>query len=58
MKCITGVIGVEMVINTTVRLNDGADWVGIERKKELDQGRSPGGPHTGGRQDVRVCCLP
>ena len=22
-----------MVINTFVRLNDGADWVGVERKK-------------------------
>ena len=32
--------------------------VGVEQKKELDQGRSPGGPHTGGQQDVRVCCLP
>ena len=28
-----GVIGVEMVINTTVRVNDSADWVSVERKK-------------------------
>ena len=33
-----------MVINATVRLNDGADWLGVERKKELDQGRSLGDP--------------
>ena len=50
-----GVISVEMIINITVGVND---WVGVERKKELDQGQIPGGPHAGGQQDVRVCCLP
>ena len=43
-----------MIINATVRLNDGADWVGVERKKNWTEG----GPHIGGQQDVRVCCLP
>ena len=47
-----------MVIYATVRLNVGADWVGVKGKKELDQGRSPGGPHAEGQQDLRVCCLP
>ena len=33
MLYITGVISVEVVIYTTVRVNDRADWVCIERKK-------------------------
>ena len=47
-----------MVIDATMRWNDGADWVGVKEKKELDQGRSPGAPHAEGQQDLRVCCLP
>ena len=47
MKCITGCHRRRNGNYATVRLNDGADWVGVERKKELDQGRSPGGPHIG-----------
>ena len=30
----------------------------VQREKELDQGLSPGGTHTGGQQDLRVCYLP
>ena len=33
-----------MVINATVRLNDGADWVGLERKKNWSMDGALGDP--------------
>ena len=45
-----------MVIDATVRLNDGADWVGVKGKKNWTLGTL--GPHAEGQQDLRVCCLP
>ena len=34
-----------MVINTTVRLNDGADWVGVEQKKNWTKDGALGSPY-------------
>ena len=33
-----------MIINATVKLNDGADWVGVKRKRNWTKDRALGDP--------------
>ena len=40
--CITGIIGVKVVVDATVGVNDRADWIGVEREQDWSKDRALG----------------